>query len=139
MDDAVLVGVVDGPRECFEQAHRRLQRLGISVQALNQAAVLDVLQREVRASIRRADVENLHDIGVVQAGDRLGFLPKTLVIFWARVRAGENHLQGDQPVERLVPGLVDDAHPPSSQLAEDLVTGHDGNLVRGRLVPIRPG
>ncbi len=37
------------------------------------------------------------------------------------MHAAADHLQGDEPVQPAVPGLVDDAHAAAAQLAEDLV------------------
>ena len=40
--------------------------------------------------------------------------------------AGEDHLEGDHPVERHLPGPVDDPHPAAADLFEDFVPRHAG-------------
>ena len=53
------------------------------------------------------------------------------------VAAGQDHLQGHDPVQLQVPRLVDDAHAAPAQLAQDLVAGDGRRAGRGRLRPGR--
>ncbi len=47
-----------------------------------------------------AHVVDLDDIRMPQARDRLRFTPKPREFVRSRVRAGKQHLQGDEAVER---------------------------------------
>ena len=49
-----------------------------------------------------ADVVDLHDVGVAQAGDRLGLPEEPLPLLRAGVGAGQEHLEGDGAVESQV-------------------------------------
>ena len=44
----------------------------------------------------------------------------------AGMAAGQDHLEGDEPIEPALPSLVDDAHAAPAQLAEDFVTRDQG-------------
>ena len=76
-----------------------------------------------------ADVEDLDDVGVLELGDGLGLGQEAGGGLGAGVRAGQDHLQGDDAVEPDLAGLVDDAHAAAAQLAHDLVAG-DGDRCR---------
>jgi hypothetical protein len=67
---------------------------------------------------------DLHDVGMLQAGDRLGLPAEAGQFLRSSVPPCEDNLESDKAVEGDVSGAVDDAHPSSAQFAEDLVTGH---------------
>ncbi len=71
-----------------------------------------------------ADLINLDDVRVLQLGDDLGFLVKAKAFIAAGMGRVEDHLEGDDPIELQVFGLVDDAHTAAAEFTEDLVTGH---------------
>ena len=73
-----------------------------------------------------ADLVDLHDVRVLQLGHRLRLGAEAGQLLRAGVVARQDHLQGDDPVQLHLPGLVDHAHAAAAQLAEDLVAGHDG-------------
>ena len=102
-------------------------------------APLDPLHRVVAESAHLADVEDRDDVRVVQpgGGPRLVEEPPPAVRIGGGVRP--QHLQGDGAVEADVDGLVDDAHPPPAQLADDPVAGDPAARLqpRPRPVPVR--
>jgi len=69
-----------------------------AAQALGEAAALDVLHREVRLAVQLADVVDVDDVRVAQAGDGLGSWRKRSRS--PRVGAGAvaQHLDGDDAV-----------------------------------------
>ena len=81
-----------------------------------------------------ADLVDLHDVGVLQSGDRLRLDAEPLPLRGAGISAAQDHFQGDDAVEADLPGLVNDAHAAAVQLLQDLVAGH-GQAHRWR----RPG
>ena len=69
-----------------------------------------------------ADVEDRHDVGVVQPRRRARLQPEPLELARCRIRTvpGQD-LQRHVAAERLLDRLVDDPHPPAADLAEDPV------------------
>ena len=130
MDDALLVGVVDGARQRLDQAGRMTRGPGTGGAAVLQAAPLDVLQAEKGQPFVFANFVDLHNIWMPKSGDCLGLLVEAGLQFRPGVGAGEDHLEGNGAIEVELPCLVDDAHPPATQLALDQVTG-DGRPVHG--------
>ena len=61
-----------------------------------QAAAGAELQREERQAVVLADLVDLHDVGMLQAGDGLGLGAEAGQFRAAGVAAGQDHLQGDQ-------------------------------------------
>jgi hypothetical protein len=120
VQDAALVGVVDGPGHGLDQ-FRRLTRCQRRVgEAPGEAAAVHELQREVGQAVVLADFEDLDDIRVLQAGDRLG-LPAEAGQFLRELDARPHHLQGHDALEPEMPRLVDDAHAAVAEDAQDLV------------------
>ena len=58
------------------------------------------------------------------ARGQLGLAAEPLPLRFRGEAAGQDHLQGHQPPQAAVPGLVDHAHPAASDLAEDGVLAH---------------
>ena len=134
MHDAALVGGVHGAGQGFDQRGGVARRQRGAVELLRQAAAVDVFQREVRQAFVLADFVDLHDVRVLQARDGFGFGAESSPLVRRGVLAGQDHLQGDDAVERDLPGLVDDAHAAAAELAEDFVAGdiYTGNGVGSR-------
>ena len=61
-------------------------------------------------SILLADLMDLHDMGMLQTGDGLGFPAKAGQLVGCGMRPVQDHLERDQPIEPPLPGLVDHAH-----------------------------
>jgi hypothetical protein len=76
-----------------------------------------------QAHLVLAGVEQRHDVGMMQAGDRLGLRQEAHHLVWPGVGAGEDHLQRDDPAQAQVARLVDDAHAAAAQLLQVLVAG----------------
>ncbi len=71
-----------------------------------------------------ADLKDLHDVGMLQPRDRLGFNAEARQARRPRVDAGQDHLQRDDTVSLHLPRLVDNPHPALTEDVEDLVAGH---------------
>ncbi len=121
MDDAALVGVVDGTGQHLDDLRRLLVGQRRALQSRGQAAAGDELQREVRLPFVFADLVELDDVRVLELRHRPRLGQKARPMDRPSVVAGEDHLQGHQAVELRVPRLVDDAHAAPAQLREDLV------------------
>jgi hypothetical protein len=131
VDDAALVGRVHGPGQPLDQLRRPLRRPGRTVELAREAAAGDELQREVRPAVLLADLVDLYDVRVLQGGDRLGLAAETGQFFRTGVAAGQDHLQGYEPLELQVSSLVDHTHTATAQLAENLVAGDGRTPGRG--------
>jgi hypothetical protein len=72
VDDALLVRRLHRPGQRLDQPGRRPRRQRRAAQLAVEAAALDQLQREVGQPLVLADLVDLHDVRVLQAGHRLG-------------------------------------------------------------------
>ena len=110
-----------------------------------QALALDELHGVVVDAVVLADAEDRHDVGVVQPGRGPGLAAEPLQVGRPQQAVHGQHLQRDVPAQRLLHGLVDDAHAAAADLAEDAVVaqlrGHrarPGRPPRQRPVPGPP-
>ena len=62
-----------------------------------------------------ADLEDRHDVGVVEPGDRLGLVLEAADLVGRGEPRGPDHLQGHRAIQAELPGLVDDPHAPFAQ------------------------
>jgi hypothetical protein len=67
------------------------------------------------------DIVNCADVIVLEGGRRFGFMDKTLSGFGFAGQLRRKELEGNVPVELEVPGFVDYALYPATQMFEDLV------------------
>src|SRR5579883_2951888 len=106
MHDALLMGGVYGTRQRLDQPRGLLRRLRLALQLIGQAAAGDQLQREVRLPLMLTHLEDLHDVRVLQASDRLRFRTE------ARFRLGPDrapiadHLESDDAIKARLARLV---------------------------------
>ena len=100
---------------------RLVHRLRLAADPLRQAAAIDVLEREIGQPFVLADLVDLHDVRVLQTGDRLGLGVEPGQLLRPGVCAGQHHLQGDDAVQLRLPRLVDDAHAAAAQLGQDRI------------------
>ena len=75
---------------------------------LGQRGPLYEFHREVLLALVLADLVDRHDVGMVEIGGRLGLGAEALDVARRGERAAEDHLESDDPIERRLPGLVDD-------------------------------
>src|SRR4051812_45116989 len=73
-----------------------------------------------------AEVEELHDVRVMEMGDGVGLVTEARLLAGAGVRPGQNHLQRPRAVQTHLPRPVHHAHAAASQLLFHLVSRHDG-------------
>src|SRR5262249_19090348 len=69
------------------------------------------------------DVIDLNDVRVLQTGEDFRLNLEAGDHVRAGVGAGADHLEGDDPVEAFLTGLVDNAHTAAAGLREDFVIG----------------
>ena len=67
------------------------------------------------------DLVDRHDAGMIEVGRGLGFEMKPPHVGLAGKLAGQNHLEGDRPVEAHLPRLVNDPHAAAGDLLEQFI------------------
>ena len=86
-----------------------------------QAAAVDKLHDVVVDTSVATDVEDRHDVRVVQLRRGLGLDLEPLALLGVDGRGEWEHLQGNAAAQRDLLGLVNDPHAPSANFAEDAV------------------
>src|SRR5579864_8848531 len=84
----------------------------------------DPLHRVVAETAYLADVEDWHDVGVMQPRCRARFVQEAAPADRIRRCVRAEHLERDRPVQIDVHSFVNDAHPAPAQLAHDSIPGH---------------
>jgi hypothetical protein len=77
MDDALVVGCLQGPRKLFDQRCRFTRWQRRSGQLIGQAAAGAEFQGEEGQSLVHAELEHQDDAGVADGGDGLGLRQET--------------------------------------------------------------
>src|SRR5262249_39392802 len=91
-------------------ACRTLEVGGEVSQPLIEALSAYQLHAEVMLVLVLAHFVNRNDVGVVKLSDRFSFVLKSSTLVIRGQSSGFDHLQGHEPVEAELPGLVDDSH-----------------------------
>ncbi len=121
VQDAPLVGVMNGLGDGGHQPGRGREIGGEVAQPLVQAAARDQLHAEEALARRLAHLVDRHDVGMVELRDGLGLVLEPDQLGLAGEFGRPDDLEGDQPVQGDLPCLVDDAHSAPAQLRQDLV------------------
>ena len=132
MDDALPMRHVDRAGQRLDQPRRLPGRPGVAADPVGQGPAADPLHRQEGVAVMDPHLVDLHDVGVLDAGGQLRLAAEPLPLGFRREAAGQDHLQGHQPPEAAMPGLVDHPHPAPSDLAEDGVLAHVPGRRRAR-------
>jgi len=116
----MLVGEVHGRGQRLDQLRRLAVRQRLADDFLFQAATLDVFHGQERPVVVLAHLMDLHDVRVLQPGSDRGFLEEPCPLLVPHVRRS-NHLQGDDPVQLDLPGLVDHPHAAAADFFKQLI------------------
>ena len=138
MNDSLSVNGVDGAGDPLDEfgggARYRVDR---RVRRLLSARPLEQFDRQIGNgdTVRpgeRVDLEDLNDLGVLDAGEDLGLEEEALN--GARVGRGarQDHLECDRPIQPLVASLVNDTHAPATDLSDELEAGDMRQTARVR-------
>ena len=151
MNDPLLVSVLDGRRNLDHQLCRFAGRQRTFGHFRCQARSLDVGHGEVVLSLVLADFENGHDAWMVELRRCFCLGMKPLDLLRAGQLSGKDQLQGHDPLEVHLAGLVDDAHPAARDLLQQLIIAevaelgagarrtHGGLIERGLIDSRKPG
>ncbi len=124
MKDSHFVGVLHGASDREQRGDRIGTAPGRAIESLGEIAAIEILERKEHSATDFADLEQLHDIRMLQAGNGLGFGEKARAIAVACVIAGENHLQCHEPAKFFLPGEINDTHAATAEFANDFVAGN---------------
>ena len=102
-----------------------------------EAAAVDELHGVVVNAVVAAHAEDRDNMRVVELGGRVGLDLEPLAVLGVDGGGEREGLQGDSPAERKLLGLVDDAHPTSSDLAQNVVVAELGLWRQSWLGPLR--
>jgi hypothetical protein len=119
-----------GPLPRGRSRAQSLQLLDDQVETLS----LDELHRVIQDVAVLADLEDGHDIGVMEPGRGAGLVAEPLQGLGVAARAGREDLQGHLSAQRDLLGLVDHPHAAAADLAEDAEVA---DLAQGRRRPGR--
>jgi hypothetical protein len=123
MDHQVAVRVLDRIADDREQLQAVRDRELLLIAILINRGSTHVLHDDVRRPIRRRPgVEQVGDVGILEAGENLLFLSEALSGIGAG-HAGRDDLDGDFLPELTVDSIreIDSSHPAASDLAHELV------------------
>ena len=121
VEDAALVGVVDGPCDRRHQPCRGARISAESLDLRGQVAAVDELHAEVVVAVVLADFVDRHDVRVVEVRGGLGLEPEALQVVGSGEAAGTHHLEREHAVQAHLAGLVDDSHTPLGDDLDQLV------------------
>jgi hypothetical protein len=125
VDEAGPVGRGEALASLQDAVEERLPGPRLGAPPLAQVGADDQLHRHEQALVVVADVVDLDDVGVRQAGERLGLALHALLDVGA-VGGLAQQLEGDAAVELIVVGDVDLAHAALGELADQRVAAGEG-------------
>src|SRR5262245_21607846 len=120
MNDATGVARAERRQHVRRDRHRLFDAERPARQMLRQGLAFEQLHRDEQIAALFADIVDLADVGVVDAGGRARLAPESLT-HGVVVLEAEQHLQRHRALQALVVRLVYDAHPASAELPGDRV------------------
>ena len=132
MYDPGLMGRLHGSSQRRHQGGRLTCRLGSSLNLLSQAAPLDKLHREIQPAFVLTHVIDLHDVRMMQSGNRHRFALKSQSLVRAGIGTGQKHFERDHASEAQLPGLVDNSDAATAEDRLDFVPEDARELLVGR-------
>ena len=121
MDDALPVGGRQGVCDLRRHTQRLRDWQRSLLKPRGKRLAGKEFHHQVGGAVSSADVVKCADVGVIQAGDRLGFALKPGATVSIRADVRWEHLDRDAAVEARVAGFVDLAHATGADGRDDLV------------------
>ena len=98
----------------------RLNRQAAAGQPGVKRVALEQLRDHIRGAVMEADIEDSHDVRMIQRGGGAGLLLEPLEALWCRRDARGQDFDRHVAIETQIVGPVDLAHTACAQRAEDL-------------------
>jgi hypothetical protein len=121
MQDAVLVGVMDGLGDAANVLGGLVRQQRAAAYDPGQVLAFDIIHREERLALDLTDFVDGDDVCVPQAGGGLGFAMESLDGLLAGERAKEEHLHSNDPVQADLAGPVNNPHPAVGDLFQQFI------------------
>src|SRR3954449_4805764 len=115
---------LDGPRQGFDKLSSGADWLWLALEVLGQAAASHELEDKVWSAFDLSDIVNLHNVGMLQAGQLGSFGAQARQVLRLGVVAGQNHLERHGALETELPGSIDDPHAAAADFLNDFVARH---------------
>src|SRR5262245_50720150 len=133
--------VMNGAGELLDQRGRLLRRFGCGPQPIAQTWSRDEFQRQKGLALELADLQDLHDAGMMKTCGHLGLAAKTLAGGRIRKDDSAQQLQSDAAITRLMDSLVNYSHAAAAHLADDAIFAESlrGWVLRDRRSRELPG
>src|SRR5262245_2735476 len=121
MDDALLVRVVNGAGQRFDQCRSLNRRKGTLAQPVLKRGSGDILQHEKGLVVLITDFQDLDNIGMAQPCRRERLSPESLAGRGIAEVDSRQDLQSDMLIEPLVDRLVNDSHAAAPQATNNSI------------------
>ena len=134
VQDAALVGEVDGSGHGFDQTGGGLRSKDCLADYLGEAAALDELHAEIMLAVLGADLVDGQDVRVIEVGGGLGLGAKAAHVGGRSQVPRQNHFERHVAAQADLPRLEDDAHAAAGDLLAQFVVAQDAHraLAGGR-------
>ena len=123
MDDPLVVGVLQGIADLRHDGQRLARRQTPGFEQLAQVHPVHELHEKVEQPVGLAELVERDDAGMVELGQRLGLAGEAFGKGRVVADARRQDFQGDDAVERLLPGFVDRAHAALADESQDFQLG----------------
>ncbi len=121
VDDVLAVGVLERAAELGHRREAVLEGQAPVGRDAAQVPALEQLHDGVKQVTFFADVVDRDDVRVTQAGRRLGLREEPGLELFGDLAVRRDHLDGDEPVQAGVLGLVDRPHVAAADAVDDVV------------------
>ena len=126
VDDAVVMGVLQGRADLRHDGQRLARRQPAAVQQLPQVGPVDVLHQEIEPLIPPAEIVHGHDVRMIEQRQGAGLAGEPFGKRRVVGDGGSEDLQGHRAAQLLLPGLVDDPHAAAANQVQDFQLGKLG-------------
>ena len=123
VNDPLLVGGLKSPGQLDGQVQSLGQVEGAGAKKLPQVRAVDKLHGDEEPSVGFADLMDGGDMRMVQGGRGLRFPLEAGIFPDPAARVGTDELEGNEPFQAGVFGLVDNTHSPFAQTFDNQVVG----------------
>jgi len=125
VDDAAVVGVLEGQGELADEAGGEVRRLGLAIHGAIERAAGDVFEDAVGLAGVVADFIDLHDMGIGEAGSGFDFGAEAGELLGVGA-SGADHFDRDEALEGGLAGQIDDSHTAAAEDFKEFEAGEIG-------------
>ena len=123
MNDPLVVGVLQGITDLRYDSQRFARRHTPGFEQTAQVYAVHELHEDEEQPVGLTEFVQRNDARMIELGQRLGLASEALRKGRIAADAGRENLEGDDAVERLLPGFVDSPHATLANEAENIQFG----------------